>query len=128
MAYDGFFSAGKFYGESSPGVESSRGESCGFQWRGAGGGVRTRKGIADGGTDIIMESDHFFIGDFTQLSLKKKNVPASDSEEVVRPFEADVQEGRKGHRHHLRSCVDEVLFDSLGFSGLKVETLDFEVY
>lgn len=61
-------------------MESGQGEDHGFDRLGLGDSVETDKGVVDGGTGLMTEDDRFFVGDVSQLLLRKNDGLGGDVE------------------------------------------------
>lgn len=99
----GFCSAEKVYTRGNSGVKASQGGGSDFDWQGAESGVESNRGIADGGTSIMTDGDHCFVGMFTQLLSRRRNGLTSDVEEEMGLSEDGLRAKREAHGHQLRS-------------------------
>lgn len=67
----GFFLVKEISDGSNLGLECDQGKDCGFNRRGAGGGIETDKDVVDGMTGIMADDDHFFVRAVRQLLLRR---------------------------------------------------------
>lgn len=128
MPFTELYFAEHIYDRENPVFDCSRSKYYGFNWRGARRKLETDNGIADGGTGIKTENDHFLVGVIRQLLLKRSDGAWRGREEKDRGGWNWAESGERDAMPPSKVVeVGGALFGWLGVCGLKVQTLVSEV-